>query len=95
MQKEYKEEGLLHQVQNQRLEDQGVEVLLRGTGTLMIVEIGSIVGGVLYVPGMSGMNIETRIEITVVEVQASASVLDMKGVAVDLLDVLEVAVQAY
>jgi len=95
MQKESKEGGLLHQVRSQRLADQGVEVLHCGTGTRLIIEIGSMVGGVLYVTGMSGMNIVTRIEITAVEVLAKAPVQDVKGVALEVLDVLGAAVQAY
>jgi len=94
MQKESKEGGLLHQVRSQRLADQGVEVLHCGTGTRLIIEIGSMVGGVLYVTGMSGMNIVT-IEITAVEVLAKAPVQDVKGVALEVLDVLGAAVQAY
>jgi hypothetical protein len=54
-----------------------------------------MVGGVLYVTGMSGMNIVTRIEITAVEVLAKAPVQDVKGVALEVLDVLGAAVQAY
>lgn len=60
----------------------------------MIVEIGTMVDGDLYVTGMIGMNIVKKIEITAVEVLAEASVLDVIGVAVEVLDVLGAAVEA-
>lgn len=94
MQKESIEAGLRKQVRNQRPVDQEVEVLHRGTGALMIVEIGTMVGGDLYVTGMIGMNIVKRIEVTAAEVLAEASVLDVIGVAVEVLDVFGAAVEA-
>lgn len=92
MPKESREGGFLHQVRSQRAADQGVEVLLRGTGALTIIEIGSMVGGVLHVTDMSGMNIVTRIG-TTVEVLAKAPVPDLKGVAVEVQDVIGAAVK--
>lgn len=60
----------------------------------MIVEIGTMVGGDLYVTGMIGMNIVKRIEVTAAEVLAEASVPDVIGVAVEVLDVFGAAVEA-